>query len=56
MSLQKPMVSAWYGIQSAMSVPFQSEIDALAEVAKVRSGSGAGLDAQAGSETEQKKP
>jgi len=44
------------GDESALSVPFQSEIDTLAEVAKIRSGSGSGADAQAGAETEQKKP
>ncbi len=43
------------GDESVISVPFQAEIDALAEVAQVRSGA-AGLDSQAGSETEQKKP
>ncbi len=44
------------GDEAAISVPFQAEIDALAEVAKIRSGAAAGLAGQAGSETEQKKP
>jgi hypothetical protein len=44
------------GDKAAMSVPFQSEIDALAEAAKIRSGAGGGLASPAGSETEQKQP
>jgi hypothetical protein len=44
------------GDESAISVPFQSEIDDLAEAAQIRSGSGGGLAPQAGSEGEQKQP
>ena len=44
------------GDQSTISVPFQGEVDDLAEVTKIRSGSGA-LPAQAGSsDSEQRKP
>jgi len=44
------------GDEGAMSVPFQGEVDDLAEVAKIGSGSGA-LPAQAGSpDSEQRKP
>lgn len=44
------------GDTSAVSVPFQAQVDDLAEVARVSSGTGAGVGGPAGSETEQKKP
>jgi hypothetical protein len=44
------------GDQSAISVPFQADVDDLAEAAKVTSGSGTIPGAPSGAETEQPKP